>query len=401
MSRALAVALTGALVGAAGTLGVGALVGMDVGEVTHLLALMLPAVAVTVVVVVAARVILVHATFRQRLVAIALTASLASLANLAVLASLMFVSAHDAVLMGALAVYAAGAGIGAALALSRRQAAAIERLVGTAEAIAEGDLTARAGVAGAGPELDALARALDEMASRLEGSIRRERGIEQQRRDLMIAVSHDLRTPLAGLRAMVEAVDDRVVEDLPTLRRYAGEMRRQIDTLVSLVDDLFELARIDAGAIEAEAERARLDEIVRSAVVACRMQAAEKGLRVQQRLDGAGTALCSPRLIRVLQNLLQNAIRHTPPDGTVRIEAHRRPDGLEVVVADEGEGIEPQALGRVFDPFWRGDTARSTPGSGLGLALSQRIVQALGGDIRVDNQRTQGARFAVLLPDIA
>jgi signal transduction histidine kinase len=101
----------------------------------------------------------------------------------------------------------------------------------------------------------------------------------------------------------------------------------------------------------------------------------------------------------VLQNLLQNAIRHTPADGTVRIEAHRRPDAVEIVVADTGVGIPAEALGRVFDPFWRGDPSRSGPGSGLGLALAKRIVDALGGDIRVESSKAAGSRFAVTLPE--
>jgi two-component system, OmpR family, sensor histidine kinase BaeS len=137
---------------------------------------------------------------------------------------------------------------------------------------------------------------------------------------------------------------------------------------------------------------------VRSVVDACGPQAAAKGLVVERRLNGAGSAACSPRLERVLQNLLQNAIRHTPPAGTVRIEAHRRPDAVEIVVVDTGEGIPAEALDRVFDPFWRGDPSRSGPGSGLGLALAKRIVKALGGDIRVESAPAAGSRFEVVLP---
>ena len=115
--------------------------------------------------------------------------------------------------------------------------------------------------------------------------------------------------------------------------------------------------------------------------------------------DGAGEALCSPRLVRVLQNLLQNAIRHTPSDGgSVRVEAERSLHELRLAVQDHGEGIEEASLDRVFEPFWRGDAARSSSGSGLGLALASRIVQALGGDIRVESAPARGARFEVLLP---
>jgi signal transduction histidine kinase len=221
------------------------------------------------------------------------------------------------------------------------------------------------------------------------------------RRDLVTAVSHDLRTPLAGLRAMAEAIDDGVVDDLPSLRRYAAQMKRSVNSLVVLVDDLFELAQLDAGAIERETERARLIDVVRSAVAACEATALQKGLRLSAELNGAEQAECSPRLVRVLQNLLQNAIRHTPADGSVRIEAHRMPSGLQVAVQDTGEGIAADALTQVFEPFWRGDRARSGEGSGLGLALAKRIVESLGGTIQVESALEHGSRFAVVVPEPA
>jgi signal transduction histidine kinase len=227
----------------------------------------------------------------------------------------------------------------------------------------------------------------------------RERAIDRQRRDLITAVSHDLRTPLASLRAMTEAIDEGVVDDPPTLRRYVGEMRSAVDSLASLVDDLFELAQLDTGAIEVEARRATVREVVEAALAACGGQASEKGLRVETRIGEAADWSCSPRLTRVLQNLLQNAIRHTPADGTVRVEAQRRPGGLELAVEDSGPGIARESLDRVFEPFWRGDAARSTQGSGLGLTLAKRIVESLGGQIRVEGGAAAGARFAIELPE--
>lgn len=396
--RPIALAALVAASGAAGTILAGTAAGMGAGEVAHLAALMLPAVGATLIAVWGARPLMRRATFRQRLLLVALVAVLVSLANLGVLAGLMFVSAHDATLMATLIVYSVGAGAGVALVLAQDATSAVDRLTRSADELAEGNLEARVGWIEGGPELQALASALNQMATRLQASISAERSAERKRRDLITAISHDLRTPLAGLRAMVEAIDEGVVRDRPSFRRYATEMRRQVESLVALVDDLFELVQLDAGAIEAESERARLEDVIHSAVKACERQALEKGLLVEQRLDGAGEALCSPRLVRVLQNLLQNAIRHTPADGTVRIEAHRSPEGLEVAVEDTGEGIPGDAEDRVFEPFWRGDAARSTPGSGLGLALAKRIVEALGGDIRVERERDGGARFAVLLP---
>lgn len=390
-----AVASAGALV----TLAVGALAGMRGGELAHLAVLLLPAMGLTVLATAVAARRLARASTSGRLVAVALVGTVVSLANLAVLAQLMFVSDHDAAQVAVLLAYSAAAGIGAALVLARSSAAGLERLAGTARRLADGDLSARTGRLSAGPELDALATVLDEMATRLEQSLERERAAEVQRRDLITAVSHDLRTPLAGLRAMVEAIDDGVVDDLPTARRYVREMRGAVDSLVALVDDLFELVQLDAGAIAAESERARLEDVVRSAVAACDAQAVGKGLVVETRLADAASAPCSPRVGRVLQNLIQNAIRHTPVDGTVRVEARRAPGSLEVVVEDSGEGISSAALDRVFDPFWRDDAARSGNGAGLGLALAKRIVEALGGRITVQSEPARGSRFAIVLPD--
>jgi signal transduction histidine kinase len=397
--RSAALASLVALAGAVGTLVAGSVAGMTGSEIVSLGMLLLPAIGATAVATGLARPLLARASFRQRLVAVAVVGVVVGLANLGVLAALMFVSRHDAVLMAALLVYSIGAGIGVALAVSRGDAAGVRRLARTAGRLAEGDLDARVGRLDSGPELELLGRALDDMASRLRSSMAAEREAEGKRRDLVSAVSHDLRTPLAGLRAMVEAIEDGVVDDGPTMRRYATEMRRQVNTLVTLVDDLFELVQLDAGAIMAESARARLEDVVVSAVEACRAQAAAKGLVLERRLDGAGDAACSPRLVRVLQNLLQNAIRHTPADGAVRIEAHREPGRLEVAVEDTGAGIPPESLDRVFDPFWRGDAARSTPGSGLGLALAKRIVEALGGHVSVESTPARGSRFAVVLPE--
>jgi signal transduction histidine kinase len=388
-----------ALAGALASLGIGALVGMPGHELGHLALLLLPAVVLSGVTGALVAPLLMRSRLRSRLVALALVATLVGLANLAVIAWLMFLSAHEAAQVALLLVYSTAAGIGVALAAARTSVAAVDRLTATARRLADGDLEARAGPLDADPELETIAAGLDDMAARLSASLERHRAAEEQRRDLVTAVSHDLRTPLAGLRAMVEAIDEGVVDDPRTVRRYVTEMRGAVESLVVLVDDLFELVQLDAVALVAESERARLDDVVRSAVSACDAQAIEKGLALETKLDGAAAAYCSSRVTRVIQNLLQNAIRHTPADGTVRVEAHRLRDQLEVVVEDSGEGIEPAALERIFDPFWRGDAARAGPGSGLGLALAKRIVEALGGSIVVESEPERGSRFAVLLPD--
>jgi signal transduction histidine kinase len=387
-----------AAAGVAATVAVAAAGGMGGADLGQLALLTVSAAAVTMAAAAIAARLLRGASLRARLVIGGLAGVAVALGNLGVLSALMFVSEHDAFVMGTLLVFAAAVGAAVAVALSRGPAGAVGRVERTARRLAGGDLDARVGQAGGGREISALARALDEMAERLQASLSQERDTEARRRDLMAAVSHDLRTPLAGLRAMVEAIQDGVVDDATTLRRYVGEMRRAVEALSSLVDDLFELSQLDAAAIRSETRRARVDEVVRSALAACAGQAREKGVQVETNIDGNGHALCSPRLVRVLQNLLQNAVRHTPSDGTVLIETRSRGADLELAVADTGEGIAPEHLDRVFEPFWRGDAARSTPGSGLGLALAKRIVEAMGGDIRAERRPDRGARFAVRVP---
>lgn len=387
-----------ALAGAAGTISVALAIGMPGASVWHLAVYLIPATATSLLSLILFQRALRAASLRQRFVAASVLAVATVLANLFVLTRSMFVSEHDASVLAVLLLYSAGIGVAAALFFARATSEAVGRLGATARSLGDGDMNARVGTLGAGTELDQLGRTMDQMAEQLQQAVARERRIEASRRDLMTAVSHDLRTPLASLRAMIEAIDEGVVEDVPSLRRYAGEMRRSVTTLVEMVDDLFELAQIEAGAIESETDRARLADVVQAAVAAVQLEADEKGLRLRTDLGGAAEVACSPRLVRVLQNLLVNAVRHTPSDGTVRIDARCRADSLEVAVADTGEGIEAEDLAHVFDPFYRVDPARSGAGAGLGLALARRIVEAMGGRIDAVSRPAEGARFAVEIP---
>jgi signal transduction histidine kinase len=197
---------------------------------------------------------------------------------------------------------------------------------------------------------------------------------------------------------MAEAIDDGVVADPATIRSYTARMREQVGSLGVLIDDLFEFVQLDVGAIEAETDRAIVADVIDAAVAACDAQVAEKGLSLRTEIGEAGAARCSPRLTRVIQNLLQNAIRHTPVDGTVVVVARREGERIELAVEDTGEGIAPEHTARVFEPFWRGDSARSSDGSGLGLALAKRIVEALEGGIEVSAGAERGTRFAFWVP---
>ncbi len=396
--RTFALVVVVAAVSTLGTLAVGALLGMDGHELARLTLALVPAAIVTVLAGLLSARFLARSSLRQRFVAVALVAAAVAMANVAVLSMRMFVSDHDATLVAVLLVYAVGAGVAAALAVARASSGALNRLRTTADRLADGDLDARAGRLDAGPEIDALGHALDQMAGHLQVALANERASELTRRDLITTVSHDLRTPLASLRAMVEALDEGIVTEPMEVRRYATEMRRSTTQLVTLVDDLFELSQLDAGAIAAETRRARLVDVVSSAVDAISAEAARKHLTLSTELGGADNTPCSPRLTRVLQNLLSNAIRHTPPDGTVRVTAANTDGRLALAVEDTGKGISADDLPRVFEPFFRADPARSGPGAGLGLALAKRIVEALGGSIHAESLLEAGSRFAVELP---
>jgi signal transduction histidine kinase len=225
----------------------------------------------------------------------------------------------------------------------------------------------------------ALATAL---AVRLAMEERSRTEIEEARRQLVAAASHDLRTPLASLRLLVESIDDGVVTG-ETRDRYLGEIRTHVAVLSDLVDDLFELSRIEAGDISWTMHQVELGDLIGDTVAAMRGPAEARGVRIAAELPpGHVVAQANAEKVqRVLFNLIQNAIRHTPADGSVTVRARNDGGDVEVEVADDGEGIPTADGERVFAAFYRGDAARGEDGAGLGLAISRAIVEAHGGKI--------------------
>lgn len=230
----------------------------------------------------------------------------------------------------------------------------------------------------------------------------RERHLEKGRRDLVAWVSHDLRTPLAGLRAMAEALEDQVVRDPATVAEYHRRIGVETDRMTKLVDDLFELSRINAGALRLSLAAVPLRDVVSDALAAAAPLAAARRIRLVAPEAGWPTVAASePELARVVANLLLNAVRYTPDDGTVRIEAGHERDAAWLSVADTCGGISPSDLPRLFDVAFRGEPARSpgqSPGGagGLGLAIVHGLVEAHGGKVDVHNT-IEGCRFVVRL----
>jgi signal transduction histidine kinase len=222
---------------------------------------------------------------------------------------------------------------------------------------------------------------------------------EEMRRKLVADVSHDLRTPIASLRLLVEAVDDEVVDE-ETRRRYLATMRTQIGSLSTMIDDLFELSRLEAGEIDWSMRQIELALLVDETVAAMRPEARSRHVDLRAQLgDEPLSARADPeRIQRVLFNLIRNAIHHTPADGSVTVRAEASPDTIEVEVADTGEGIPAADRADVFEPFNRGsDSSRSGDGAGLGLAISRAIVETHGGRIWIAPAET-GTRVRFSLP---
>ncbi len=311
-------------------------------------------------------------------------------ATVVVMVEEMFVSGHDALFAALLAGYAAAVGLWATRLLTAAALADLEAIRATLTAVGDGRRDVRTGVSGH-DELAALAADVDAMVTRLDAE-------ERARRSLIGAVSHDLRTPITALRLLSEAVDDEVV-DADTRRAYVARMSTHVRALGGLIDDLFELTRLESGELHWSIEHVRLDALVREAVEAMQPAADAGAVVVNTMLDPALTAASAEHVQRVLFNLIQNAIRHTPPDGAVTVRARCVGSDVEVEVADTGEGIAPADRERVFEPFVRvgDDAARTSDGAGLGLAISRAIVEAHGGRIWVAD-RTPGAAVCFTLP---
>ncbi|MFJ6755453.1 sensor histidine kinase [Streptomyces sp. NPDC091273] len=307
----------------------------------------------------------------------------------------MFLSSHDLAVVTTVVAMAAAVSLGTALLLGRQVVLRCRELVGAAHDFGEaGTFTAPAVPAPA--ELAALSRELALTSERLVASRERERALETSRRELVAWISHDLRTPLAGLRAMSEALEDGMAAD-PA--RYHQQMRAEVERLNSMVTDLFELSRIHAGALSLSPTRMSLYDLVGDALAGADALAREHRVR----LAGGGVAplpveVDGKEMTRVLSNLLVNAIRHTPADGTVAIAAERRADAVVLSVTDACGGIPEEDLPRVFDTGWRGSQARTPPsGAGLGLAIVRGIVEAHSGHADVHNV-PGGCRFELTLP---
>ena len=315
-------------------------------------------------------------------------------------ALLMFISGHDAFTMAVLLVFAGGLTSYSIWALSRGVMDDIESVRDGLRAVGDGRRDIRIRTGGR-DEIAELAAAANRMTAQLAEREAERDAAEQARRGLVAAVSHDLRTPLTSLRLLAEAVEDELV-DQETRRSYLERMSVHIRSLSALIEDLFELSRLEVGDIEWSLQRVRLDELVGETVEAMRAQAEAKRVAVRALVPGdVAPARANPeKLQRVLFNLIQNAIRHTPADGSVTVAAESNGSTVEIEVADTGEGLRPEDRERAFEPFYRGGVGAARAagdGTGLGLTVCRAIVEAHGGEIWFA-ESPRGARVRFSLP---
>ena len=316
-------------------------------------------------------------------------------------AQLMFASEHDLLLAIVLLVFAGGMAMALGYFLSSTITDRIHLLKGAAEKLAEGNLKTRVPVTGK-DEVATLARTFNQMAEQLEAADEKQRAVERLRADLITWVGHDLQTPLASIRAILEALEDGMVDDPETIKRYLNTAQRDVRSLSALIDDLFQMAQLNAGGIPLDRAQSSLADLISDTLESFSELASRQGVK----LGGSVEANIDPvtmdtqRIGRVLNNLIGNALRHTPAQGEVRVHARRIGSGVEVTVSDTGDGIRPEDLPHVFDSFYRGEKSRSraTGGAGLGLAISRGIVQAHGGEIKVQSESGRGSQFTFNLP---
>ncbi len=335
----------------------------------------------------------------------AATGSAVALLNIVIVAQLMFVSTgHDFKLLLALIAFSAVVTVFFNLRIASATARRLEAITALVRALASGDYAGRAEVSGR-DEVARLARDVNSLAERLHTAEAERTLLDAERRELTSSISHDLRTPLASVRAMVEALDDGVVTDDAEVQRYYATIRREIERLSRMIGDLFELAQIDSGALRLEMRPVALQEIVTEVVDAMQAQARVAGVSLALRIESEPPliALDGARIERAVANLVRNAIEHTPPAGSIDVRVACLDHEAMIRIADTGDGIDPADLPHIWTRFYRADKSRNrsgamSDGAGLGLAITRGIIQSHGGTIGVHSELGRGTEFTVRLP---
>ena len=321
--------------------------------------------------------------------------------NVWVSAYLMFINKDDLAVTGILLVFAGVIALIFGFFVASAITDSIREMAGAAEQIAQGKLETRLGVQG-NDELADFARTFNWMAENLQQMDEQKRQLDQQRRDLIAWASHDLRTPVTAIRAMVEAMIDGMVTDPQTTERYLHNMQGEIQSLSKLIDNLFELAQLDSGHVKLDYQTVSLRDLISDTLGSMTARAEQQGITLRGAVDPNVDmiSIAPDKIQRVLSNLLDNALRYTPPGGKVGLRATRDGDNVKVIVRNSGATID---VSQVFTRFYRAEGSRAQSkdghrGAGLGLAITRGFVEAHGGKIWVESDPAQGVTFTFTLP---
>lgn len=343
-------------------------------------------------------------SLRWTLIFVILLTVLLIFVNVFLTAQLMYINDHDLILTTGLLIFGGIVSAVSVFFIARAIITRIHALAMAAEKLAAGNLRTRLPEYG-NDELAELSRTFNVMAQALQTVDEQKRLLEQQRRDLIAWVSHDLRTPIAAIRAMNEAVLDGVVTDAGTVTRYLETMQREIENLTRLIDDLFELSKLDTGHLTIRREPTSISDLISDTLGSLAARAEQQQIILTGRVEtGAELAsIAADKVQRVLNNLLDNALQHTPPGGKITLHACLQGSAIRIGVHNTGSTISPADLPYLFQSFYRGETARvpksdGQRGAGLGLAIARGFVEAHGGQMEVESSETAGTTFWFTLP---
>ncbi len=347
-----------------------------------------------------------HLTLRSKAFVGSIVGGVMGLFNVLLIARLMFIStSHDLYVLTAAIGFSVVVMAAFSLTVASSAAQRLELISDAVRALADGRDRPRLSTQET-DEVARLAEDVERLSAKLEATDQERARLDQQRVDLTAAISHDLRTPLASVRAMSEALSDGVVEEESERSRYYMLMQREVERLDRMIGDLFDLAQIDSGALRLEKRLLPVHEIVSEVVEGMRPQAERAGIDLQfvppvQHLPDI--PLDGNRFERAVSNLVRNAIQHTPKGGEIRASLQRNGRWVTLDVTDDGEGFDAAQAEHVWDRFYRGDKARGRKGSvgdgaGLGLSIVRGFVEAHGGEVACTSAPGQGATFTLRLP---
>jgi signal transduction histidine kinase len=327
--------------------------------------------------------------------------SLLTFINVWLTARLMFASTHDLQLATILLFFASGIAISFGYFFVATFENRISILQEATMRYSRGEFQFRVDVKG-NDELASLGRTLNQMAASLYEAEQKKEELDQLRRELVAWSSHDLQTPLASVQAIIEALVDGVIDDPEIVQRYLHTAKRDVRAMSLLLDDLFQMAQIDAGGIQLAIEPGSLSDLISDTLESFRKLADERNITLHGDVEPGmdPVQIDTVHLGRVLNNLISNAFRYTQTGGVIDVIASRRANGVEISVVDNGSGIQPEDLPYIFDRFYRGEKSRSRTlgGSGLGLAIAKGIIEAHHGTITVASLPNFRTEFKVWLP---